>query len=240
MIIASDFEYLSYQAVVFTPELQLNLNRILSAIVGQYSDKFNGDPVVFQIPPDAPREIPRMVLRNQDESWKAQFSSTRLDIIWLRNYLKNEILDISEFLNYSNKIFDSYRELTNTRFGRLAFIVNRVQKSSNPGRELANHFCKQMWLKTKALDRPEDFELHAFKRYKADEIIGEINSWIRHKTVRVKVDMTNMVNAILVEQDLNTPQEKNETEDYEPLLENFFLMAPKEMEKILDLYYPRR
>lgn len=240
MIKASCFEYLSYQAVVFTPELQLNINRVIAELVGKYSDRFNGDPVVIPIPPDAPREIPRIILKNQDESWKAQFSSTRLDIIWLRNYLKNDVLDITDFLNYSDKIFSSYRELTKTRFGRLALIINRIQKSSDPGKELASHFCKQQWLQSKALNRPENFELHAFKKYKVNEEIGEVNSWIRHKTVRVKVDMTNIANAISVEQDLNTLQERNEPDDYESLRKIFFKTAPNEMGKIFALYYPTR
>ena len=237
MINASNFEFLSYQAVVFTPELQLSLNRILPTLIGEFSDKFNSDPVIIQLPPDVPREIPRMILKNQDESWKAQFSSTRLDVIWSRNYLRNDVLDSNEFLEYANKIFDSYRNLTRTRYGRLAFIINRVQESSNPGRELATHFCKQQWLESKALNRPENFEIHAFKRYKVNEEIGEVNSWIRHKTVKVKTDMTDIADGILVEQDINTPQERSESFDYEEIRKIFFRTASDEMQKIITLYY---
>lgn len=240
MLEASKFEFISFQAVVFTPELQLNINRIISTLVEEYSDKFDGDPVVLQIPHDAPREIPRMILKSKDESLKAQFSSTRLDIFWTRNYLRNSICDIDGFLGYCNKIFSSYRKLTTTRFGRLALIVNRIQLSANPGIELASHFCKKQWLKSKALNRPEDFEIHAFKRYKVNEEIGEVNSWIRHKTAKINIDTTNRDNAILVEQDLNTPQERNESDDFESIREFFFKTAPYEMEKIVELYYPAR
>lgn len=241
MIKASDFENISYQAVVFTPDLQFNVNRVLAALVEEYSDLFNGDPVVLPpFPADAPKEIPRVILKNSDESQKLQVAISRLDVFWSRNYLENPIVNIDDFVQEVNRIFSFYRSITSARFGRLAFVVTRSKISEKPGKELTGHFCKPEWLdnEAKVLNRPDGFELHAFKRYVVDTELPKVNSWIRHKTAVVKANHTTPINVILVEQDMNTPQEQLEISDLESERSIFFSKIPNEMDIILSRYYP--
>lgn len=244
MIKASDFEYLSYQAVVFTPDLQFNVNRILSDLVNKFSDRFNGDPVVLPpFPEGAPKEIPRVILKDLDESWKIQIAISRLDIFWYRKYLENPILSVDHFLQETNEMVSFYRSITKARFGRFALVVNRIKISDNPGKELTGHFCKHVWLDedAKVLNRPDRFEIHSFKKYNAlgnNNEMPEVNSWIRHKTAEVKANQKTQVNVILVEQDLNTPIEQMEVSDLEPIRTNFYSTIPQEMNIILSRYYP--
>jgi len=244
MLKASDFEYLSYQAAVFTPDLQFNVNRVLAALVKEYSERFNGDPIVLPpFPPDAPKEIPRVILKSSDESWKIQVANSRLDVFWSRNYLESPILNIDTFLEETDRMFSSYRSITNARLGRLALVVKRIKVSQNPGRELAEHFCKHEWLddEAKVLNRPNQFEIHALKKYPAlgnVPEIPEVNSWIRHKTAVIKANQTTQINVILVEQDMNTPQELLEAADLESIRSHFFKIIPQEMNTILSRYYP--
>ena len=49
--------------------------------------------------------------------------------------------------------------------------------------------------------------------------------------------MTDIADGILVEQDINTPQERSESFDYEEIRKIFFRTASDEMQKIITLYY---
>ena len=247
MINASEFEYLSYQAAVFTPDLQLNVNRVLAALVDKYSDRFNGDPIVLPpFPPNAPKEIPRVILKNANESQKLQVALSRLDIFWTRIYLENPILNIGEFIEESQSVISFYKDITRARFGRLAFVVNRIRITDNPGKELVNHFCKSEWLDedAKVLNRPDNFEIHAFKKYQVPgknvemPMLPLVNSWIRHKTATIKATKTEQINAVLVEQDLNTLQEQIEVNDLDPIKLHYFTVVSDEMDEILSRYYP--
>ena len=85
------------------------------------------------------------------------------------------------------------------------------------------------------LNRPENFELHAHKRY---ALYGEevVNSWVRNKSAYKASDEKPV---ILVEQDLNTLGEQVLAREYtDEEMGLFFDAASSELDHILSIYYP--
>ncbi len=85
------------------------------------------------------------------------------------------------------------------------------------------------------LRRAEQFELHAFKVFR---MAGErdVNSWMRCKTASLA---TSNQPIVLVEQDLNTLQERAEEEQFNiDYIRQFFVDCQPELDRILNLYFP--
>ena len=102
---------------------------------------------------------------------------------------------------------------------------------------LAKHFCKDRWYKA-PLNRPENFELHAHKRFTLASDFA-VNSWARSKTGKLSGDGEEKT-VVLFEQDLNTLAEEAPKRDFgEVEIKKFFGAAATELDSILDLYYPR-
>ena len=237
----TDFRDFSYQASAFTPGLQLSTNRILGALLSKYSNLFDGEPISLPLPEETPKEIPRIILRSAGEVWKLQVAPPRIDFFWKGGTKVEKNSSRGEFINFAKEIFDFYQEISKAIYGRLALVIERTAFIENPGISLALHFCKEEWTNSAnaVLSRPEYFEIHAHKRYKVNDEFPDINSWIRHKVVSLKSGEQEGERVVLVEQDLNTPLEIINDEDFgKELRHHFFNIIPDEMSSILLKYYP--
>ena len=92
----------------------------------------------------------------------------------------------------------------------MAAVVTRVAKHEEPGKFLARHFCKDRW-KTAPLNRPEEFALHAHKKFRLGDKI-DVNSWVRNEAATMSIDNVTH-RAVLVLQDLNTLAEPADKAD---------------------------
>ena len=60
---------LSIQTAFFTPGLIFSDKLSLSAqLIKESGNIFDGDPIMLPIPPEAPPEFPRMILKSKDEN----------------------------------------------------------------------------------------------------------------------------------------------------------------------------
>ena len=238
MIVHSQFNDTKYLASVFFPMYHFEANRILSEFLKEYRHKFDADPLVVPLPDGAPQDIPRIILRSIDGIWQLDISNLRINLTEnLQRDIKNEV-DINKFLDFAFDIFVKFRELTKISIGRLAVVINRRQELNSPGLKIAEHFCKEKWIKT-VLNRPETIELHAYKQYHFDENFPVVNSWIRHKGIVKDKESDQLKGIISLQQDLNTPQEWTNTENYEnDQIRQFFNKVPSEMLSLLKKYYP--
>ena len=230
-----DFKIIAYQTVAFTQGGFPKLGLLTRNLLEKFGDDFPADPVSLPIPDNAPREIPRLIMKNDDGTRTLQVSPARVDIV-LRPPIDFSLqtgdplaLDV---LNYLESKF-------HTRYGRLSVVITRLHQLANPGIALAKHFCKQEWVDSKALDRSDVFEMHAYRRYRVSDEFPQINSWIRHKAGVHLLFGEKPVTGIIVEQDLNTPQELENSSIYETSTrESFFKTIATEADSILSLYYP--
>jgi hypothetical protein len=183
-----------------------------------------------------PREIPQLILKNADGSFRLQAGSARLDIVREADPISpSEAVD---FFRLATQMSIDYLNVHQGKAGRVACIVHRAAADASPAITLSRHFCQQRWL-DKPLNRPGDFELHAQKRFGLKGLF-DVNSWVRCKTaISAKSAASSGANLILVEQDFNSLAEQTEERELsEDELRRFFEAAPQEMLRVLGLYFP--
>lgn len=235
----SGFLLTQVQTTIFTPGLQFRRGKILGHLLHRWGDRFNGEPIAMPLPASAPPELPQVVLNSDDARYRLQATPIRLDLFWQSQDL-DETVDWPVLVDFVVEVFSSYLEATGTSIGRLACVVTRMRHDPAPAMSLAKHFCKRQWIEG-PLNRPNDFELHAHKRF----LMGDrynVNSWFRCKTGTVEQkheDKQTRSEVIVVLQDFNTLAEELDTHEY-TLGETaaFFHLAPSELDKVLNLYFP--
>lgn len=234
MVKSRDFKIFSAQISIFTPELNFSLNNIHIDLGSKHSSILDGDPVLLPLPNEAPFEIPRLIMSSVDQKLKLEIAKSRLNFFRFR---KEDIEDISieSFLAAGLRIINDYMECTSARVGRIAVVKRLFAENDNPGLTLASHFCKDEWMK-QPFNRPENFEIHAHKKYPLPKNKLNINSWVRCKTGQLKnIDEP----IILVEQDINTLAEDLDKNDFDmKFISNFCDEVFVEQKDILNKYFP--
>jgi hypothetical protein len=198
---------------------------------------FDGEPTVLPpMPGGAPPEIPRIILESSSHEWRCELSPARANLFWRRTESTATGVCISDFFQQASDLLVRYSREVNARVGRLAGLVTRFAEHDNPGLFLARHFCQERWDRA-PLNRPENFELHAHKRF---AIAGrfQVNSWARSKTGLLKAEDAQKP-IVLFEQDLNTLAEETSSRAFgEAEVNRFFDAVATELDSILGLYYP--
>jgi hypothetical protein len=145
---------------------------------------------------------------------------------------------VRQFLEWAANLFGDYAQFLEARVGRMACLCSRVANAPNPGREIAEHFCRQQWLDG-PLNRPATFELHAHKRFRMADFV-DVNSWFRCKSASLKgTEGQPDTTVVLVEQDFNTLAEQLENAQFTLAeVQQFFEKAPGELQEVLNLYFP--
>ena len=235
MVKPADFEISSIQSTIFTPGLSFVSSKVLGFALETWGEKFDATPVSMPLPPDAPHEIPRIILQSSDQRYKIELAPGRANLFWLRQ-TETDTINTGDFLDLSTDLLCGYAASVNGKVGRIAAVLNRFFKEQNPGVFLVKHFCKDSW-QVAPFDRPESFEIHARKQY---VLAGRfsVNSWVRCKTGFIK--MPNVEKIILVEQDINTLGEEMESKEFSiDQIKEFFNVVPSEFDSILSLYFPQ-
>jgi hypothetical protein len=201
---------------------------------------FDGDPIVLPLKSDAPPELPRIILQDQAGTIKLEVSPLRTNVHRIK-INKEDKFDINEFILLASDILTDYLGRTGAICGRLATVLKRFSFKDDPSREIANHFCKDIYLK-KPFDSPASFELHARKRY---NLLGlfEVNSWVRIKSGQLKYlndPPPPSLPIVIIEQDINTISEIMETRQYSgEETSTFFSKIFDELNSVLQLYFPQ-
>lgn len=233
---ASSFELASCQATVFTPDGDLAVSKVMRDLYPLLATCFDGEPTILPpVPEGAPLEIPRIILESKSHEWRCEFSPLRVSVHWRRTKSTEACVALDVFFRDAVEILLKYAAQLTPRIARLAALATRFSPHEKPGLFLARHFCKDRWDEA-PLNRPENFELHAHKRFRLASDFT-VNSWARSKTGKLSGD-GNEKPVVLFEQDLNTlaeeaPQKKFAEEE----IEKFFLAAALELDSILALYY---
>ncbi|MGD0626600.1 MAG: hypothetical protein ABSB32_18040 [Thermodesulfobacteriota bacterium] len=228
----SDFEISFCQASIFTPDLTSSVRKLLTEFYSSVADTFDDEPSIFVPgPPNMPNEVPRIVFRNISKAWRFEIAPARVNLIWEKSDPEIHILK-DDFFNRAVELFGIFSNLFAPKIGRVAALLHRFAKHPTPGLYLARHFCKPEHIQG-ALNRAENFELNAHKRYTLDDKY-HVNSWARNKSGSTKSEP-----VIIFEQDLNTLSEEIESQKFDMNdLKNFFGSVLVEFDKILNLYYP--
>lgn len=230
---SSQFRVYSHQASLWMDADQTpSLREVMALAAGPWANRFDGEPTFLPTGANLPPEFPRCSLSSSDSLWKLQIASTRLNLIWEDTPETGHAVP-NGFASNAAEILAPYLTVHNgIRVCRLAHVVRRYAIHDKPGAALARHFCREEIL-AGPLNRPEDFELHAFKAYQPTRPLT-LNSWIRWKT---GVTARNNEASIVVEHDLNTLAEEMATASYDVRQINAFLdLTSREADQILRVY----
>ena len=233
-----DFAPVGFFAVMYTGVTEVRADRILKWLPGPWSSRFP-EPIVLPIPSEAPPEVPRMQWQSDKSHWGLAISHSSLTVSW-RITQKDQAASVTfdGFLGSAKALLLSYKKQFKPRVGRLGCICQRFARVSNPGRFLAEHFCKATWLKS-PFNRPESFEIHSHKAFDLPGSV-KVNSWMRVKTGTLVSDPAPAVVVVIAEQDFNTLPEVEPQRDFKDSeISSFFKAAAAEMDNILDLYFPK-
>lgn len=234
MIKAKDFKIFSYQSSIFTPGSVFVSSKILSFLLNNFSDQFDGETTSLPLSADAPADIPRIILRSIDNKLSLEVAPIRINIFRKRIEQDHEQeIDLNSFFNLCNKIFENYLDKMNPKVGRLATVTIKYKEDENPAYTLSRFFCKEGLIK-EPLKRPEKFEIHAHKKYCFEDF--HVNSWIRFKTGILK---HKDIPIILIEQDINTLAEEIDSKNFNITeITKFQTQSNQEQNEILIKYFP--
>lgn len=232
---ASAFDLGSCQVTVWTPDEEVSGGKIFRGLFPSWASRFDDEPIIYPTVDGLPREIPRITLQSKSREWRCEIASARVNLFWNCRESARATEDV-RFVEQAINLIRDYVSFTKARVGRVAFLRTVYARHESPGRFLASHFCKERWLAI-PLNRPENFELHAHKRF---ALAGkwQVNSWLRSKTGRVALKDEGFA-AVVVEQDLNSLAEEEATRDFpQEEISDYFAVAASEAKNVLELYYP--
>jgi len=235
MVSISDFKIASMQAIIFTPDLSFQQQKILRNSLEKWGETFDDTPISIPIPLEIEKQIPRIILNSSDKNLKIEFSPARVNLSWI--YAKEgDYYSIKDFYNFSQEILCNYNNLIKGRIGRIAAIIKRFLKLDNPAKFLVEQFCQEKWI-NESFKNVENFELHSHQRYKLADYYS-INSWIRFKTGFIGPKKEKNL-TLTTGQELNTLAEEDEEKDYSnDEIKKFFKEATGDFDKILSLFFP--
>jgi len=236
MLRASQFKLLTVQTVLFTPDSQAFTQAdFLRHILARHAKRYDGQLQTFALPNDAPPELPRIVLQSKDGNHKLQAAPARIDALWI--YHPDSSGD--DALISHAKVLSDYLRDSSVRVGRVALVLNWACDCPNPDEALIEKFCSNTARETQ-FRGSRGFEIHNLKNYELRSAGRVVNSWVRCRTGRLSTkDNPTERDAVLLEQDINTPLEQ--VYEYAFTAESiteFFRATKEEAESILKLYFP--
>ncbi|MCX6806859.1 MAG: hypothetical protein NT135_01920 [Candidatus Berkelbacteria bacterium] len=137
---------------------------LIDEIKKKISDIFDAEPVVLPFPPDTPQNIPRIILKNKNETYSCNISINRVDIFQslfpihvknLDNALKDQKTTVIKIFNFFKN-----KDLTINRIG---FVVSGMLKIND--NSSAEYLTKE-FIKTGKLDIPRELSIVYNKRLK--------------------------------------------------------------------------
>jgi hypothetical protein len=235
---SEDFVLATCQATLFTPDEELSANRLVQKLIPRWTSRFDSEPTILQPAKGLPREVPRVILRNKSGGWICEIASARINIFRKKLLAVDDSIEPDEFFGDASTLFEEYTQVNRPRIGRIAAVINSYTIHENPGLFLAEHFCKER-CRDAPLNRPENFELHAHKRFSLGDKFT-VNSWVRNKTGSISSSPEKQ-SIVLVEQDINTLTEEMSSQNFTvEQFKEFFKLASREFGYILKLYYPKK
>ena len=154
---------------------------IANTIYTESKKVFDGDPVFFPIPVDAPPEIPRIILTSKDQHYRCNVAATRLELLYSqRDHPGKELDDLKEeYLTILQDIAELVRGKLNVKVNRLGFILTAITFTEDPVELIKKHFIRD-----NTLMNPNQLELHVLRKLPWDDI--EVNNWCRLSSQELK------------------------------------------------------
>lgn len=226
----------SLQSAIFTSGLDLSTKiSLANQLILDTKELFDGEPIILPIPNDAPQEIPRIILKNKNESYSLNVGLSRIDFFYNeRNYkdgLPNKEFSnlMEDFLDKTTLVTQSLLKISSPRVVRVGFILTSLTKVA--GR--ATNFISEQYLKQKKIIKDlHSINLSILRKTKVSHLMS--NVWFRVNPFKKEDDPLDD-KVITIQFDVNT-----RAEDILDLkmdeIKTFFKEAADYVNKNIELY----
>lgn len=142
---------------------------------------FNGEPFLFPIPDNAPTEIPRIILRNRDETYQSTIALNRVEIAYKEKGVptKEPTAICDGYLGILGSFSTVLRAKWNTAIVRLGLVMDLISFTENPVGLIVKNYIKEDTIKN-----PEQIAVHSLNRIQFDDLA--INRWCRLSSDKTK------------------------------------------------------
>lgn len=194
-----NFQLQKIQTALFTPGINLAKPLDVAQNFINFTESlFDGQPVILPIPPDAPPEIPRIILKNSNDSYSCNISQNRVDFIFTEKGTPRSLSDEKDiFLRYlllNVELLKNKQKVSINRVGTaITFLLPLLESS--------NKFINEKFLKERLFTDVYEVQFGVLKRLKLSNY--EINCWFKLNTLRNTEDPSDD-KAASVTFDINT------------------------------------
>jgi hypothetical protein len=240
MIKASQFALAAVQTVIFTPPtVEFSQPKLLTSILLRFAERFNGPMVALPVSEAAGAVGPQVVLQSADSIWRLLAAPMRVDSLWVGIADQSTEPGLAaqsatqDIIARCSEVLEHYVQTNNIPVIRLALVLTRICETAEPARLLIERFCNDE-AKAEPFRNSKNFEIHNHKRYLLQSANAEINSWVRCRTA-----LLLQKPVVLVEQDLNTPEEEFRQPPFHvDEIREYYQKAASEADDVLRLYFP--
>lgn len=189
-----------------------NLLSILEHSSLQFATEFvnvmsflNSEPTVFPLPIDAPREIPRIVLKSNDEKYNCNISNSRIDFS-MNNIRDLTIIKLWDELQPTIGLLSDFVKKKELQINRIGFIVISETETPDDG----SKYLKDNFIKRGKLKDPRELKIRYVRRVKINEIDSNITASFGLIGSGVKLQP----NRLFLQLDINTIPELMEKDEF--------------------------
>ncbi len=209
----SNFKLSGIQTVLFLSDFRLtDKPSFTKELLDLTKDIFNDEPLILPIPDDAPKDIPRIILKSTNSSYYVNVSLDRLDFNF-RVIDEGEDLKFEEIidghLNNIEKIYNFLLNYEHTRISRIGFIARFFIKLEGG----SPTFIKNKFLKEGLFPNARSIDILENEKISLDSY--QLNKLINIKSLRKKEE--EEFKGLLTEIDINTIKERDYDFKIEPL-----------------------
>lgn len=206
-----EFTPLSIQAALFVRALDFSDPlAVAQAIRRAAGDVFDGQPGVFPVPPNAPQDVPRIVLTDRGNRYQCKLSSGRVNLAFDGRKGNPPAIGViwDEYCGVLRQLAEYLRKKNPTRVWRLGLVMHLFKVLGGS----ANSHILERYLKGGRFQKPYELQVNVLHKQELGEF--QINRWLRLRPMRNREDPEND-RGLVVEVDINTPAEQNNdfTED---------------------------
>lgn len=224
------------QGVIFSNNFDLTDKLDIAQLLNKLkSVSFNNNPTILPLPTDAPLEVPRIILRTDDDNFNLNISPIRIDLFYNNKKLDADGAPIGDMKEVESKIISILQEVTKlltTKYSihipRLALIANIFIKLEISSKK----YLIDNFIKDNSIQNSE--EMHLNFLFKKDLGKYKVNEWLRFQSLR-NLKNPKDDSGISLSLDLNSFSEVNYNFDKETLGE-FYKLCFTEIKKEINLY----
>jgi len=205
----SKFFIQNIQGVLFIENFAFrNKLEVASKINDAVNNLFDGDPVMLDLPSEAPPEIPRIQLKDSNAVYTLNFSPVRIDFFYNERGKPEKTLEslAENYLKYLFGIAGLIKASFNLGIPRIALVL----KASGEMESGSNLFVYKKFLgENQFFNGASALEIHALGKTTMKDY--HINRWFRMRATDSPVDILS------VEIDINTTPESHANFDLEKI-----------------------